>query len=88
MLGIVTGVVGGILRDVLLGRMPVVFQRDTYLYATASAAGAALYAVLLRKAGLGADVAELSGIAMCLLLRLGALRYHLALPGFDRKEMS
>ena len=84
LLGIVTGVAGGILRDVLLGQMPLVFQRNTYLYATAAGAGAAGYAILMRKAGWSADHAELCGIAMCLLLRLGALRWRLALPGFDK----
>lgn len=83
LLGIVTGVAGGILRDVLLGQMPLVFQRNTYLYATAAGAGAAVYAILMRVAGWSADPAELCGIAMCLLLRLGALRWRLALPGFD-----
>lgn len=83
MLGIVTGVMGGILRDVLLGQMPLVFQRNIYLYATAAAVGATLYALLLRYAGWSGDQAELCGIVACLLLRLGAIRWRLVLPDFD-----
>lgn len=83
MLGIVTGVAGGILRDVLVGRVPIVFQRVEYFYATAAAVGGGLYALLLKGAHWGPDEAELCGIGACLLLRLGALRFRLRLPGFD-----
>ena len=86
MLGIVTGVAGGILRDVLVGQVPVVFRPTTPLYATAAAAGGLVYAVLLRSAHLSTDVAEFCGVAVCLLLRLGALRYRLRLPGFDQPD--
>ena len=83
MLGIVTGVAGGIVRDALIGRVPAVFRRDTYFYATAAAAGGAVYALLLRGAEWSANTAELSGIGTCLVLRLAALRWRLALPAMD-----
>src|SRR5262249_11519208 len=35
LLGVVTGVAGGILRDVLIGEVPLVFQPEIHLYATA-----------------------------------------------------
>lgn len=81
-LGIITGVAGGIVRDTMLGQVPVVFRRNTYLYATAAACGAGVYAALLRGGLLAVDQAELCGILTCLLLRLGALRWKLALPEF------
>ena len=86
MLGVVTGVAGGIVRDALIGRVPVVFRRDTYFYATAAAAGGLVYAVLLRGAGWNANAAEFCGIVTCLLLRLAALRWRLALPAMDSPD--
>lgn len=83
MLGIMTGVAGGIVRDALVGRVPAVFRRDTYFYATAAAAGGTVYAVLLRGAEWPASAAELGGIGVCLVLRLAALRWRLALPALD-----
>jgi len=86
MLGVMTGVAGGIVRDVLIGRLPLVFRRDTYFYATAAAIGGAVYALLQRRLGLGESPAGFCGIAVCLALRLAALRWRLALPGFDRRD--
>src|SRR6185295_4853478 len=43
LLGVVTGVAGGILRDVLTGEVPLVFQPQIYLYATAALIGAAAF---------------------------------------------
>jgi uncharacterized membrane protein YeiH len=83
MLGVMTGVAGGIVRDVLIGRLPLVFRRDTYYYATAAAVGGVVYALLLRGLGWSSSPAESCAILTCLLLRLGALRFRLVLPGFD-----
>jgi len=83
MLGVMTGVAGGIVRDALIGRVPAVFRRDTYFYATAAMTGGLVYAVLHRGAGWGANAAEGCGIAACLALRLAALRWRLALPAMD-----
>jgi uncharacterized membrane protein YeiH len=86
LLGIITGVAGGIVRDTMLGQVPVVFRRNTYLYATAAACGSGVYAALLKMNVLVADHAELCGIITCLLLRLGALRWKLALPEFTSRD--
>jgi uncharacterized membrane protein YeiH len=86
LLGIITGVAGGIVRDTMLGQVPVVFRRNTYLYATAAACGAGAYAALLKVNVLAADHAELCGIITSLLLRLGALRWKLALPEFTSRD--
>ena len=45
MMGICTGVAGGLLRDVLTGNVPYVF-RPGALYATAALLGGLAYAVL------------------------------------------
>lgn len=85
LLGIITGVAGGIVRDTLLGAMPMVFRRDTYLYATAAGLGGLVYAVLLRGLGCNADLAEICGVLTCLTVRLAAIRWRLALPEMDHR---
>ena len=50
LMGMVTGIGGGMARDLLAGRVPVVFSSE--LYATPALAGAA-WAVLAARAGLG-----------------------------------
>jgi len=50
-LGVLTGVAGGMLRDVLTGEIPLVFQKHIYLYATAAMVGASVY-IVLREMGI------------------------------------
>lgn len=79
MLGVVTGVAGGILRDVLLGEVPFVFRREIHLYATAALAGAALY-VTLHQVGVVETAAVAAGMTLILVLRLIAIRWKIGLP--------
>lgn len=78
-MGVMTGVAGGILRDVLCNEIPLIFEKE--IYATACIAGAAVYIVLQRL-----DIAHgfNTGISMLavLCIRLAAIRWHLALPRF------
>jgi uncharacterized membrane protein YeiH len=66
LMGMVTGIGGGMLRDVLTGRVPVVFRGE--LYATPALAGAAL-AVAGDYLGLPVPVSALVGGGACLLWR-------------------
>ena len=70
LLGMVTGIGGGIIRDVLAGRVPVIFEG--VLYATPALAGAAV-AVLLDRADLPLVVVAAAGFSTCLGWRLLAL---------------
>ncbi len=67
LMGMVTGIGGGILRDVLAGRVPVIFEG--VLYATPALAGA-MVAVLLDRADLPLAVVAAAGFAVCLGWRL------------------
>jgi uncharacterized membrane protein YeiH len=80
LLGVVTGVFGGVLRDVLVNEVPLVMRPGT-LYATASWCGAL---AMLAAAALGASepIAATLGGCLTLLLRLLALRYRLRMPEF------
>ncbi|MBZ9567577.1 MULTISPECIES: trimeric intracellular cation channel family protein [Modicisalibacter] len=77
LMGMLTGVAGGILRDVLARRVPLVLRQE--IYATASMAGATAYVVLFRLA-LPVGAAMLACLGITLTLRLAAIRWHLALP--------
>jgi uncharacterized membrane protein YeiH len=79
-LGTLCGVAGGILRDVLLNTVPLVFQRETYLYATAALAGALSYCLMVQ--WLDSTLALWLSAALILLLRLMAVRWRLSLPEF------
>ena len=83
LLGVVTGVAGGIVRDVLLGEVPAVFRREIHLYATAAGAGAVIYVMLYSVNSLAAATA---GFLTVLTLRLAAVRWKLSLPVFEMKE--
>lgn len=87
LLGVITGVAGGILRDVLTGEVPLVFQPQIYLYATAALAGGAAFVVLHR---IWPDQAAVTVLctALILALRLAGIRLKLSLPLLDPKHSS
>ena len=73
-----TGVVGGVLRDIICNEIPYVFRR-TELYATCAFAGAWSYLLVV-----GAEGDELAAVMSCItitfVLRLVAIRYKIRLP--------
>ena len=71
LMGMVTGIGGGMARDVLAGRVPVVFRGE--LYATPALAGAAV-AVVLHAEGQPFWLTALCGGSLCLVWRLVAIR--------------
>lgn len=78
LMGVITGVVGGVARDVLLAEIPLILRRGQ-LYASAAIAGAALY-LLLERAGAPRDAAALAGMAAIALVRFAAIVWRLELP--------
>ena len=80
-LGVITGVAGGIVRDVLVGEIPLVFQKATYFYATAAFAGAVVY-VLMEQWLPGNSAGVFIGAGITLASRFIAIRWKLALPVF------
>lgn len=78
LMGTITGVAGGVIRDVLTAQIPLV-MRPGRLYATAAIAGAGLY-VLLADSGMTGDAASLVGMGAVVGLRLAAILWGLELP--------
>lgn len=74
--GVVTGVGGGILRDVLAGQTPYIFVK--HIYACASLVGAVLCALLWNV--IGETFSMILGAAVVVTLRFLAAHYHWNLP--------
>lgn len=79
MMGVITGIFGGVLRDVLCNEIPLVFRRG-HLYATCSFAGCWTFLVLNRF-DMPEAVSLFSSIVVTVALRLAAVRFNLRLPG-------
>lgn len=84
LMGVTTGVAGGILRDLLIGEIPLVFRREIYLYATAAFGGASAF-VLLNRYSASPNLNAVAGTLVTLLLRLAGIRWRIALPMFRPK---
>jgi uncharacterized membrane protein YeiH len=78
LMGTMTGVAGGIVRDVLSAEVPLLL-RGGRLYATAAIIGAALY-LALEHAGLERATAALVGMGTIVALRLAAIFWGISLP--------
>jgi uncharacterized membrane protein YeiH len=79
LVGTMTGVAGGVIRDLLTAEIPLVLRRD--VYATAAIAGVALYLVL-RAVGIGELWAFGVGMIAVVVLRLLAILLGWQLPTF------
>ncbi len=80
MIGTLAATGGGMLRDILLNKVPVILHAD--FYATAALGGAVLI-VLLRRAGVSRELSGLAGGLSCAGLRVAAILLGWHLPSFN-----
>lgn len=73
LLGVVTAVGGGLLRDMMTGQTPAIFRKAEF-YGLAGL-GAAVLVVVLREIGSPREITVVAGVAFGLFLRLGSLRW-------------
>ena len=78
-LGTITACFGGVVRDVLLNNIPLLFRKE--IYAMACIAGGLIY-FGLKKIDLDADVSKILCILIIFMIRILAVRYKLSLPQF------
>lgn len=75
--GVITGIGGGMIRDIMIGRVPVVLQKQ--IYAVAAIIGACLYYLLL-----GTPVDKSISMIICMfviiIIRLISIHFKLGLP--------
>lgn len=84
-MGTITGVAGGMIRDVLTTEIPMVIRRGQ-IYATAAIAGIVVYMVLRRGLDVKEPIADLIGMALIAGLRISAIAWGWTLPVFSLKE--
>ena len=77
LMGVITGVFGGVIRDILCNEVPLIFRTD--IYATASLAGALLL-ILLDHVDVSHNLAILLAMTAIVVIRLAAIRWHIHLP--------
>lgn len=78
LLGVTTAVGGGVLRDILLNRVPVIFEKEIYASAALVAAAMVTWAPYME--GLSSEFASIIALLTCFAIRTLALRYHWNLP--------
>jgi len=77
LMGVVTAVMGGVLRDTFCNDIPLIFRKE--IYATACVVGGVLY-LILRRFHLEPNTILLLTIVFIILIRLICIRYKLSLP--------
>jgi uncharacterized membrane protein YeiH len=82
LMGIMTGVVGGILRDTLSAEVPLILRRE--IYATACLCGVIAYLVLTY-AGVQKSFCVVFSCMIIFLLRVAAIHWNFSLPVFHIK---
>ena len=83
LLGTVTGVFGGVIRDVVVNRIPVVFKKE--IYATASIFGGVLYLVLIQFE-VRNPYLQIIPILSIIIIRILAVSFNISLPTIYKKK--
>ena len=82
-MGIITGVAGGMIRDVLSAEVPLILRKE--IYATAALCGSIIY-VVTRHLNLTEILGVFLSMTATLLIRLAAIHWRLSLPVFIAKD--
>lgn len=77
MMGAITGTVGGVLRDVLINEVPLIFRKD--IYALACIVGGMVYFICYHFQ-FSAPISELLAASTVIVIRIIAVKFHIQLP--------
>ena len=77
-MGTITGSVGGVLRDVLINEIPLIFRKE--IYASACVIGGIVFVALHNYTQLNLIIVEITTAIVVILVRYLAIKYHLSLP--------
>lgn len=81
--GTMTACFGGIIRDVLVNKIPIIFHKD--IYATACILGGVVY-FLLHLAGISSGIISIATFLVIFLARTLAVYFNIHLPNLYKKE--
>jgi uncharacterized membrane protein YeiH len=79
LMGVITGIFGGVLRDLFCNQIPSVFRQSTELYATCSFIGTWVF-ILLTWLHIDTIPAATIGAGVIFTLRLAAVKFKVTLP--------
>ncbi|MAY84169.1 MAG: hypothetical protein CMP59_08555 [Flavobacteriales bacterium] len=80
MMGMFSAVLGGVIRDILINEIPLIFRKE--IYAMACIAGGALF-VMLEPSGISFEMRTVYTIALIITIRILAIRFKIGLPGIQ-----
>lgn len=76
-MGMITGVVGGVLRDVLVNQVPLILRKD--IYAIAAILGGVVYYFCI-KIAINPIMTQMVSVVAVILIRVVAVQFHIGLP--------
>jgi len=82
-MGMITGSVGGIVRDILINEVPLIFRKD--IYALACVLGGFVY-YICTKLHAPIELTQILSASSVIIMRLLAVKYHLSLPVLKGNE--
>lgn len=82
-MGVITGSFGGLLRDVSMSQVPLIFRKD--IYAMASVAGGLVFG-LLDMLGVQHIIVQVVGVSFVIATRVFCVKHHISLPVLKATE--
>lgn len=82
-MGMITGSVGGVIRDILINELPLIFRKD--IYALACVAGGVCY-MICYNVGFVTEVTQIFAASTVILIRILAVKFHWSLPALKAYE--
>ena len=80
-MGCITGAAGGVIRDIMLVREPVIFHKE--IYAMASVAGGLAYWLTIHLDS-SVELSAIISFTVTCVIRFLAVKYHLSLPNLKK----
>ncbi|WP_088324918.1 trimeric intracellular cation channel family protein [Polaribacter tangerinus] len=77
-MGMISAVFGGVLRDVLTNKIPLIFEKE--IYASACLAGGITYLILHHFSAVPENINFVVSAAVVVVIRVISVKYHLELP--------
>lgn len=82
-MGCITGAAGGMLRDVFINEIPLIFRKE--IYAMACVGGGFIYWLCL-KAGLSHELTQLTAASAVIIIRVASVHYSISLPSLKSDQ--